>query len=230
MVSKKKVTNRRARIEMAEPMDEVFVENNTIDTTSVKRMSNKTKIAILLALGVIGIVLYLTRGLFIAATVNGELLSRPTVINDLEKHYGKQALDSLITESLINQEAKKAGITVSNEDIDNEIKTIEDSVKAQGQDLDTLLTVQGMSRDELKKQVSTQKKVEKILGSKVEPTDEEIAEYMKTNKDLLPKDQSEDQVKASVKDQLTQQKLSTEFQTWLAEIKKNANIKYYVNY
>ena len=228
-----KTTKRAKAKRSVEVMDDVMMEevtSSTIDTSSVKKISTKTKLAVLLALVVIGSVLYLSRGYFIAATVNGELLYRPSVIGELEKRFGKQTLDSLVSDALINQEAKKNNITVSSEELDAEVKTIEDSVKAQGQDLDTLLTIQGMTRDELKKQVRTQKLVEKILGAKIEPTEAEVKDYMDKNKDLLPKDKKPDEIKTQVTQQLKQQKLGAEFQTWIADLKLNANIKYYVTY
>lgn len=206
------------------------VQSATIDTSKVKKMSAKRKISILVALLIIGAVLYLSRGLILAASVNGEFIYRPTVISELEKRGGKQELDSLVTDRLIAQEAKKQNITVSEDDLNTEIKKISESVKAQGQDLDTLLTMQGMTQADLKKQVSTQKIVEKILADKVKPTDQEIADYTKTNKDSLPKDKTPDQIKELVTSQLTQQKLSSEFQIWLEALKKNASIKYFTNY
>jgi parvulin-like peptidyl-prolyl isomerase len=90
--------------------------------------------------------------------------------------------------------------------------------------------MQGMTQDDLKKQVRTQKIVEKILADKVSPTDQEVADYIKANKDSLPKGQTDDQNKETVKGQLRQQKLSTEFQKWIDELKKSASIKYFTSY
>lgn len=192
-------------------------------------MSGKRKIAILLALLIIGVVLYLSRSLFFAATVNGEFIYRPTVVKDLEKRFGQQTLDSLITEMLINQEAKKRNITVTSEEVDAEITKIEENVKGQGQELATLLSLQGMTMEELRTQIKTQKIAEKMLSDKINPTDQEIDEYIKANpstdKDAKPED-----IRAQVKTQLTQQKLGTEFQAWLTEAKKNASIQYFVKY
>ncbi len=222
--SVKKVTAPKQDVAMESKME------TPIDTSSVKQMSGKRKAAIIVAIAVIGIILYLSRGLILAATVNGELVYRPTIISELEKRFGQQQLDATVTDMLINQEAKKKGISISDEELNSEVSKIEESVKAQGQDLNTLLTMQGMSRDELNKQIRTQKIVEKILADKINPTDQEVKEYMDKNKDILPKDKKTEEIQAEVKTQLQQQKLSTEFQTWLTEVKKNASIKYFVTY
>ncbi len=230
--NQKKTAPKRTKTSKQVEVDTMMmeVETATIDTSSVKKMSTKAKVSILVALMVIGVVLYLSRGLLLAASVNGEFIYRPTVISELEKRGGKQQLDSLITEIIIQQEAKKKNISVTDDEVNTEITKINDSVKAQGQDINTLLAMQGMTQDDLKKQVRTQKLVEKLLADKVNPTDQEIADFIKTNKDTLPKGQTDDQIKATVKQQLMQQKLSTEFQTWLTEAKKNASIKYFTNY
>ncbi len=73
---------------------------------------------------VIAAVLYYIKGWFFAAVVNGQPVSRLAVVNQLEKTGGKQTLDSLINQSLILQEAKKLKITVSNKEVDDEIKRI----------------------------------------------------------------------------------------------------------
>ncbi len=242
MAAAKKTTTRKSKsvkavskIKTSKPknemmMNDVIVEETMIDTSSVKKMSTKRKVSLLVALIAIGVILYVSRGLLLAASVNGEFIYRPTVISELEKRGGKQELDSLVTEILINQEAKKQNVNVSDDELNKEITKISDSVKTQGQDLNTLLTMQGMTQDDLKKQVKTQKIVEKLLADKVTPTDQEIADYIKTNKATLPKDQTGDVLNATVKDQLMQQKLSAAFQTWLDGVKKDASIKYFTNY
>lgn len=209
---------------------EVSSTTSTIDTSKVKSLSTKSKVIAVVGFVVILAALYFGRTYLLAASVNGEVITRISVIGELEKRYGKASLESLVTEVLIAQEAKKNNITVSNEDVDNEMKKIEESVKAQGQDLDTLLTLQGLSREDLVKQIKNQKIIEKVLASKVEPTDQEVDEYITKNKDSFPKDQKPEDIKASVKEQLRQQKLSTEFQTWIDSVKKDAKIQYFTNY
>lgn len=233
MAAKKKTTKRTSNKKVVTTpvvREETPMLSETVKTSDVKRVGTKTKIALILAFVIIVAALYKGKGLFVAALVNNEPITRFSVISDLEKHSGKQSLDSLITQALIAQEAKKKGISVSSSEVDAEINKVSESVKSQGQDLTSLLALQGMTMSDLRDQMKTQKMVEKLLGSEIEPSDKDIEEYIKTNKDSLPKDQSEDQIKTQVKDQLRQQNLSTKFQTWIADVKAKANIKYYVNY
>src|SRR3989339_718982 len=97
------------------------------DTTKSEQQKNKkTKfsiIAISVAVVVVLTSLQYSKGLFVAATVNGSPISRLAIIETLEKQAGKQALDSMITEKLIKSGTDN--ISVSQEDIDSEIKKIE---------------------------------------------------------------------------------------------------------
>lgn len=205
------------------------VETSTPEVVA-KKMSLKTKIAIVAGFSVVVALLYINRGLLVAATVNGEPISRLEVVGEIEKRFGRQALDSIITEKLVLQELRSKNMSVSETEIQDEIKKIEERVKASGQDLATLLTFQGMTMDDLRKQIVVAKAAEKILSDKVTVSDEEIAEYIKNNASSLPEGMSEEDQKAEVKDQLTQQKLSTEFNTMVEGLRAKAKINELVTY
>lgn len=55
-----------------------------------------------------------------AATVNGEEISRDELHERLVDQYGQELLDSLITEKVIDQEAKKENVKVTQNEIDEE--------------------------------------------------------------------------------------------------------------
>lgn len=172
---------------------------------------------------VVLVLLYFFKGLFVAAVVNGTPISRIALVQELEKQEGSSVLNALVTKELVNQEAKKSGVSVSKEEIDSEIKKIEESIESQGQTLDQALASQGWTRDDLGDQIRTQIIVEKLLADKVNVTDQEVDEYIKTN---LAPTESKDDVKALLK----QQKLMTEYQTWIANLLAQAKINYWVKY
>lgn len=173
--------------------------------------------------------LYTFRSLFIVATVNGQPISRLTVVTELEKQGGKQTLTTLVTKTLIEQEAAKKRITVSQKDIDEEIKKIEASLAKQGQTLDQVLQLQGMSRDALVSQIRIQKLVEKLVGN-VPVTDKEVAAYIETNKSTIAETSNMDEVKKSVKLQLQQQKVNEKAQALIQKLQKDAKINYFLQY
>lgn len=241
MAAKKKTTKATASKKVRAPkvketsvtsfsdMD-VMDMSETKETSKRSSLITKRNIVIVLLLASFGYLLFLNRGLFVAAMVNNQPISRLSVVSELEKKQGKSALDSLITETLIMQEAQKNNIVVSQEEVDGEIGKISESVKAQGQDLDQLLTLQGMKKEDLEKQVRVQKIVEKILSDKLNVTDEDVKKYITDNKDSFPATMKEEEKVTQARTQLQQDKIGTEFQTWVTDLRSKSDIKYFVSY
>jgi len=217
------------------------MDNNAIQTesTSVPEQHQKTdeksiKISIktatiIVVIIILGVLANIYKGLFIAATVNGSPISRLTIIQKLEKTSGKNLLDSLITEKLIQDEVNVKKIIVSNDEINARIKEMQDQIVAQGGTLDAMLSAQGMTMDDLKTQIILQKEVEKLVADKINVTDEEVAQYIKDNAISIPSGQ-EATITAQIKDELRNQKLSTEGNALIANLKSQAKIRYFVNY
>lgn len=182
------------------------------------------------AVVVVAILLYVYKGLFIAATVNGQPISRLAVVSQLEQQGGKQELDTLIAENLVLQEAKKRNITIPQSQINGEVATIENQLKGQGTTLDAALAARGMSRNDLVQQMEIQDLLNKMVGSSVTVTDAQIQSYIDQNKDSLPQGLSGADLKAQVKSQLEQQELQSKTQAFLANLQKNAKVTYFVNY
>lgn len=197
---------------------------------SLKKYATKRNGIILLVLILLGVGIYFFKSFFIAATVNGQPISRLQVVQELEKQSGKQTLESLVTKNLILQEMEKKNITVSSEEVTSEIKKIEDALKQQGRTLSDALMQQGLTRAELEEQLKIQKMIEKLFSKDAVVSDKEVDAYIEENKEALPADQEESALKTTIKEQLKQQKLTTKFQTWLEGLQKQAKIEYYVNY
>lgn len=183
-----------------------------------------------IAIALILAALFYSKGIFVAATVNGSPISRLSVIAELEKQGGKQALESIITERLIEAELQKNNIVVSDADIDAEIKKIEEQVASQGGTLEGALATQGMSMDILRTQIRTQKGLETLLADKVTLTDEELQSALKSAEGSAPEGMTSDELKTAITEQLKQQKFQGEAQKWIADITANADIKYFVTY
>lgn len=173
--------------------------------------------------------LFYYKGLFVAASVDGALISRFSVIGELEKQSGKQALDTIIVETLIKREAAARDISVSEDEITEEIKNIETRVASQGGTLSEALAMQGMTEDALRAQIRTQKQIEKMLADKIVVSDEEVQKYITENKIAPPKDK-EQEARESIKEQLKNDKLNKEVRAFITSLKEKAKIKYYVNY
>lgn len=188
----------------------------------------KKIIIILIVIIVLGLVYYF-KGLFIAATVNNSVISRFAVISELEKGSGKAALDSMISERLIELEAAKKNITISNEEINAEFEKISKQLEEQGLTLEAALAEQGLTKADISKRMMVQKKLEKMLADKVNVTDQEIDQYIKDNGITLPKDK-EAEAKDSIREQIKSNKLNEEARKFIDDLKANAKINRWVNY
>lgn len=187
-------------------------------------------IAIGVAILLVIIALFFAKGIFVAATVNGSPISRLSVVKELEKQGGKQALEAIIDKKLIETELNKQKITVTKEEVDEEIEKIEAQVANQGGTLEMALTQQGMTEGKLREQITIQKKLEKLLADKVAITEAEIDTYIKDSKATLPKDVKMEDFRKQISEQLKQQKFQQEAQKWVADLTASAKIKYYINY
>lgn len=214
-----KVKNSNLEYQAADSFDE-------IKKSSVKK--SKLPLIILLAVVILGLAVYLNKNLFVVAVVNGQPITRIALIKELEKENGQKTLESMITKNLILQEIARQEITISDEEINQEIKSIETNVQAQGQTLDALLQAQSLTREELQEQIKLQKQIEEILGADIAITDEEIASFLETNKQFLPEGKTDEELKTLAKEQLVQQKIDEKFQTWLDSLQQNAKISNYL--
>jgi len=195
-----------------------------------KSIQINTRTAIIIAIVIIiGVLAYIYKGVFIAATVDGSPIMRLTIIQKLEKTSGKNLLDSLINEKLIQNEVRAKNIIVSDDEINSQTKTIESQIATQGGTLDAALAEAGMSMDDLKKQIMAQKEIEKLLADKINVTDEEVAQYIKDNKVSIPQGQ-EATMADQIKSEMRNQKISTEAQTLITNLKSKAKIQRFVNY
>ena len=197
-----------------------------------KVMDPKNRRSLLLALAVIGLALivFFGRGLLIAATVNGQPISRLSIIRDLEQQSGKASLDAVVTRALVFQEANKKKVSATEKDIDSEIGKIRKQFQQQGQNLDQLLLTQGLSQEKFRQEVKIQLLVTKILGDQAKVSDKEFEDFLSKNKDLVASEANQATAKAALRSQMEQQKLAQKYQEWIATVKKNAKINYLVNY
>lgn len=200
----------------------------TLNLKPVAENKNKM-IKILIALLIIGGI-YLLKDVFVVATVNRKPIFRWSVIGQLEEQGGRQVLDSLVTEELVNQEIRKSGIKITQEEVDTSLEEIETRLASQGMDLEQALKEQGMTRDELIDDVILQKSVEKIVSDIIEISDEEVDAYIKANAEFFPAGSDSDEVKNDVREQLRTQALTAKIQAWVQDLQDNASVNYLREY
>ena len=201
--------------------------------TTFNRFASKNARKLFLPCLIIAILLFAAlvlnfKDLFVVALVNNRPISRVTLDRELEKQAGSSILENMIIKTLINQNAKKKGISITLAEVSQQIAEIEKQFAGQDQNLDTLLATRGQTRKDLTEQIEIQLMVEKILADEAEVTDEEIAKYFEENKSSFPKGTVLEDKKEEIKEMLYQQKMSDAFQTWTDKMKEEAKIIYFL--
>lgn len=128
------------------------------------------------------------------ATVNGVEITKDRLYEELAANGGEQALTNLINQELVNQEAAKNNITITDADVDAEIETYKTQFGSE-EALNQALEQYGMTMDDLLKQVEMELKLTKLLEPQINVTDEQVKETFETYKDSF---NTPEQVRTSV--------------------------------
>src|SRR3989344_2366080 len=171
--------------------------------------------------------LYTYKGSFISATVNGKIISRYSLIKELERQGKDLAVDSLISQELILQEAKRKKINITQKEFDKTIDNVKKSLEGSQQTLDGFLVSQNLTHKDFLKQVKMQLIIEKLVSSGIKISDEQINKYLEENSEFFPVDLSEKELRDAAISQLKQVELNAKIQELLTNLRNKANIKFF---
>lgn len=228
-VSKKKTTTISSKKSSVKKSEKVTSKPIVSEKKEDNIMKSKRYIALVVLIILAG-TLYLLRGKYLAAMVNGVPITRFSVLQELENQSGQLVLDQLVSESLISQAAKKQDVEIQDTDIDVEVAEIQENIESQGQNLQELLELQGMTMEDLRDRIDTQLTLEKLLEDRIKVEQEEVDSFIEQSSDSLPEDMTVEEIEQLARDQLVQTKLQTEIQKYLEELKSSADIMYFGNY
>lgn len=226
---KRTTLKKPLKVQPREPEMETDIASDVVEDTMTQtapsprrsRMMTGIALAILVLVG-IG---YLVKTQLLVALVNKQPVFRWTVVKQLEQRYGAEALDNIVINVLVKQEASKKGVTVSDDEITAEYQKIEKNVKDQGQELSALLDMQGMTPEDLREQLQYKIMLEKLVGQEITVTDEEVNAFIEERKDFIEKDANMDTVKEEVRSILKEQKLNEKATELTERLKKEASIQ-----
>ncbi len=181
------------------------------------------RISIALILIGLGAILYLNKDWFVAGTVNGKPVLASEVNQRLNDTYRTQVLNQIINEKIIEQEAQSKGVSISDDVVNSKIKEIEDQYGG-ADTFNSLLSQQGVTRDQFTKQTKLQLVVENLYKDSLNPTEEEIQKFMEENSSL-PEATEPAKFRELASSQIKQQKLSEVFSQKFQELRSSANIQ-----
>ena len=129
----------------------------------------------------------------VVAIVGTSQITKDQLYKMLVEASGQEALDSLIVQKIVELEAEKNNITLSKDELQEEIDTM---IEGFGGEESYLAALQyyGLTQDAFEKDLEINMYINKLLEPEIEITEEEMKEYFEANKESF--DQKE-QVKAS---------------------------------
>lgn len=225
MPKKKNRFSRKNTIAQKEVREEAMVNlEQSMEEVVAKPRSNKLLYVGAVVL-LVGVIIFLGArkygNFFVAATVNGKPIMRFSLWQRLEKRFGSQVIDEMVNEEIIRDEMQKKGLTVAAKDVDQRIKDLETRFKGKAA-LDQMLTLQGMTREDLKTQLELQIAIEKLVPAQ-KVTDQEVQTTYNTSPDQYGEELT-DAIKQQIKNQLLQQKTSKAFSDWFEKVKKQVKV------
>ncbi|ALS77587.1 peptidylprolyl isomerase [Planococcus kocurii] len=116
------------------------------------------------------------------ASVGDKEITKEALYDKMVASAGAATLDAMISNEVVNQEADKADIKVTQEELDAEMAVYEESYGG-AEALEQALASSGMSIADLEDEMKIYLKVEKIVGPDINITDEQISTYFEENKE-----------------------------------------------
>ncbi|MGD6902042.1 peptidylprolyl isomerase [Bacillus infantis] len=127
------------------------------------------------------------------ASVGGENIKKEELYSLLVKQYGNEALDALVTDKIIEMEAKKEKITISDKEKEEELKDMKESYGGE-EGFKAALEQSGVTEAGIAEDIEKYLKTKKLLEPRIDLKEEEIKAYFDENKDQFAQ---QEQVKAS---------------------------------
>ncbi|HHU82955.1 MAG TPA: hypothetical protein GXZ26_08130 [Firmicutes bacterium] len=158
----------------------------------------------------------------VVATVAGEEITKDELTDLLLAQAGEQGLSILIAEKLVDLEAKKEKIVISEEEIEEELADYYEYYGGK-EEFTQVLEKSPYSINEIKKNLAKDLTVKKLLTPRISVSEEEIKEYFEENKEEMTGDYEEN--KEKIADLLFAQKMQTEYASWIQELTQEYKVE-----
>lgn len=174
----------------------------------------------------------------VVARVNGEKITAEDVAELQARYLGydaqitpDQALEQLITERLLYQEARQKGHALNTKDAEFELHTQLAAMNMTGEDLDVQLQFYGISYEEYLEGYRTELAIQNYLEAAVEVpevSEEEVEELYDYYRQIVPEEQLPpfDEIKAYLVMKLEQEKHQQAVSDLIERLREQASIKY----
>lgn len=169
----------------------LMIEGKYMMLKELRKRKVYLSIITVLVIGIIVSAFFMKRE--VVASVAGSSITKAELSAELLEQYGSTVLDTMITTKLIELEAEKQKITVSSDEIEEEMQTLINSYGGE-EAFNSVLASSGASIGALRQDVKSYLLTEKLLKERITITEEEMTTYFEENKDSYAQ---EEQIEAS---------------------------------
>lgn len=214
--TKKKTARKKATKEIE------FSEVDLDKSPKSRIITRKYIYAVLIVLAVIG-VLFTASRFWVIAWVDNKPVTKFELYSVLESRDKGKTAEELIVNALLKSEGAKQRQSVSDAEVEEEIKKIE-SNQGGAEQLDQILSIKGLGREDFRKLVAQQLLIQKLFGKEVNITDGDVKKYMETEKASLdpqvlanPESSEAGRMREAIKEQLKWNKVNENYNNWLKD-------------
>lgn len=117
------------------------------------------------------------------ATVNGEAITQRDLYNDMYNKMGLNSLEQIIARTLVMQEAKSKGVSISSDDLQSDIQEMIEEQYGSEDVFNATLQYYGMTREAFEDEWKTYLTAKTILLPTVSVSEEELQAFFRENQD-----------------------------------------------
>lgn len=234
---KSKSPNKKGKkLEVKFKKPKIKFQKPTMENIKNSKVTKYSLMALIILVAFIAIdfgVQYLNND-YSAAVVNGERITEREYYYRLDQAYGSAIISQLVEEELIRQRAEEQGVTVTQEEIDEELASITEQVGGEEQ-LNLSLEAYNLSKEDLERQIELDILSRKMLEPTLEYTEEDVMAFFEEYSEMIfPEDAATleegelldyESYKDETLDVFIQQEISTAQGPWLAELEAEAKVQ-----
>ncbi len=191
-------------------------------------------ILIIASLALIDLAVQYLNNDYSVAVVNGVRIPKSEWHDRLETAYGSSVASQLIDDQIVRSEAKKADVSVSREEIDQEIERIVESIGGQEM-FESALEANNITEEELREQIEVDLLATAILSPDLEYGEEDVIDFFSQYSDVIfPEETAEleegellnfEEYKEQTEEIFIQQEVQNKKATWLNEKRNEYRIQ-----
>lgn len=187
----KTISIKKPKIKIEKPKIKVKTPKIKVEKPNIKKIfSGKTARTLLYVL--VGVILFILIDLFVqylnngysVAVVDGSRITTKEYHDRLESSYGQAIAQQLIDEKLIEMEAVKQGVEVTDEEIGKQLQEIIDSIGGQ-EAYESVLTQSNIAEEDLKQQIKLDQLAVSILKPTIEYTEDDVKAFFEQYSSVL---------------------------------------------